>query len=61
MCDDMRLLLQIGNRNTLQYISDLEKDPNTAHYFAGFPRESSDEVVHWDATLAARAAGFLED
>ena len=61
MCDDMRLLLQMGNRNTLQYISDLEKDPNTAHYFAGFPRESSDEVVHWDATLAARAAGFLED
>jgi len=51
----------MSNRNTLQYISDLEKYPNTAHYFAGFPRESSNEVVHWDVTLVAKAASFLED
>ena len=38
----------MGNRNTLQYISDLEKELYTAYYFAvaGFPRESSNEVVH---------------
>ena len=58
--NEMRLLLQMGNRNTLQYISELEKDPYTTYYFAGFPRESNSELVYWDPTLAARAAGFLE-
>jgi hypothetical protein len=58
--DEMRLLLQMGNRNTLEYISDLEKDPYTAYYFAGFPKESSTEVVHWDPILSAKAAGFLK-
>ena len=58
--DEMRLLLQMDNRNTLEYISDLEKDPYTAYYFAGFPKESSTEVVHWDPILSAKAAGFLK-
>ena len=57
--DNLRLLLQMGNRNTLRYISDLEKALYRAYYFAGFPRESNNEVVHWDATLAAKAAGFV--
>ena len=57
--NDLRLLLQMGNRNMIWYISDLEKDLYTTYYFAGFPRESSNQVVHWDATLAAKAAGFF--
>ena len=57
--NDMRLLLRMGNRNTLQYVSHLEKDPFTAQYFAGFPKESSTEVVYWNPTLAANAAGFV--
>ena len=56
---DLSLLLQLGNRNTLQYISKLKKDPYTASYFAGFPKESSDEIVYWDETLAAKEASFL--
>jgi len=52
----------MGNRNTLQYISDLKKDPYIAHYFKGFLNESSNEVVtHWDPILAAKAAGFIEE
>ena len=51
----------MGNRNTLQYISTLEKDPYITYYFVGFPKESDNEVVHWDPTLAAKAAGFLDE
>ena len=54
----LRLLLQMGDRNTLDYISDLEKDPYTAYYFDGFGKESSSEVSYWNADLAAEAAGF---
>jgi len=49
----------MGNRNTLWFISDFEKDLYTAYYFAEFSRESSNEGVHWDAVLAAKAAVFL--
>ena len=59
--DDLRLLLRMGDRNTLNYISDLEKDPYTTYYFAGFPRESCTEVARWDPILAAKAAGFVVD
>jgi len=57
---DLRLLLQMNNKNTLKYISNLEKDPYTTFYFAGFSKESSNEVVHRKAALAAEAAGFLD-
>ena len=50
----------MGNRNTLQYISTMEKNPYTTYYFAGFLIESSPEVVHWDPILTAKAAGFLD-
>jgi hypothetical protein len=52
-CNGLQLLLQMGNRNSLWYISDLKKDPNTAHYFKGFSNESSYEVTCWDPILAA--------
>ena len=58
---ELKLLLQMGNRNTLDYISELEKDPKTTYFFAGYPRESNNEVVHWDPLLAATAAGFTKD
>ena len=51
----------MGNRNTLQYISDLEKDPYTTYFFAGYPRESNNKVVYWNPMLAAKAVGFLND
>ena len=56
--EDLSLLLQLGNRNTLSYLSDLKKDAFTAHYFAGFPQASSTEVSYWNASLTAKAAGF---
>ena len=58
---DLRLVLHMGSRNTLQYISTLERDPYTTYYFAGFPKESSNEVIHWDQILAAKAARFLDE
>ena len=51
----------MGNINTLQYISTLEKNPYTTYYFAGFPKESRNEVIYWDPILATKAAGFLDD
>jgi hypothetical protein len=57
--ETMRLLLHMGDRNTLNYISKLTKDPYTQYYFMGFQNESSTEAVHWDKVRSARAAGFL--
>ena len=58
---ELKLLLQMGNRNTLEYISDLEKDPKTTYFFAGYTSESNNEVVYWDPVLAAAAAGLAEE
>ncbi len=57
----LTLLLYMGNRNTLSYLSDLKKDVYTASYFAGFvPANSngSGAVSYWHREVAARAAGF---
>jgi hypothetical protein len=56
----MTLLLLMGNRATLNYITNLEKDPLTAAYFKGFSDLSSSVVSYWDSDLAAKAAGFVE-
>eukprot|EP00956_Cyclotella_meneghiniana_P007994 scaffold10655_cov51-Cyclotella_meneghiniana.AAC.1 len=57
--NDLRLLLRMGDRNFLDYISELEKDPYTVHYFAGFGQESSTNISYWNADRAAQAAGFV--
>ena len=59
--NDLRLLLQLSNRNTLQYISDLKKDNFTMYYFEGYPNESNHIISYWNPKLAARAAGFITD
>ena len=56
---DLELLLKMNNRNTLKYISTLEKDPFPTYYFAGFQQISYDRLEKWDSTLAAKAAGFI--
>jgi hypothetical protein len=59
--DNMRPLLKMRNGSMLDYVSDLEKDPFTTFYFAGFGNNSSSNVpLRWDKALAAQAAGFLE-
>eukprot|EP00574_Skeletonema_japonicum_P005934 CAMPEP_0201715830 /NCGR_PEP_ID=MMETSP0593-20130828/1925_1 /ASSEMBLY_ACC=CAM_ASM_000672 /TAXON_ID=267983 /ORGANISM="Skeletonema japonicum, Strain CCMP2506" /LENGTH=276 /DNA_ID=CAMNT_0048205439 /DNA_START=459 /DNA_END=1289 /DNA_ORIENTATION=+ len=58
----LTLLLYMGNRNTLSYLSRLEKDPYTASYFAGFvPTNSTrpEGECYWNREAAARAAGFI--
>ena len=57
---DLRLLLKMGNRSTLDYISELEKDPYTVHYFKGFGDSSNNSTpLRWNKAIAARAAGFV--
>ena len=57
----LTLLLYMGNRNTLAYLSDLKKDTYTASYFAGFvpvhPNRRGGES-YWNREVAARDAGF---
>ena len=57
---NIQLLLQVGNRNTLQHISELEKDLYAMYYFSGPPKESSNRVIQWETTLAAKAPGILD-
>jgi hypothetical protein len=58
--EDLSLLLKNGDRNTLNYISKLTKDPLTDFYFCGLGSRTLGSVCHWDSNLAARAAGFVE-
>ena len=58
---DLRLLLQMGNRNSLRYISDPKKDPYIAHCFKGFSNNSCYEDTHWDPILAAKVASFIKE
>ena len=53
----LALLLYMGNRQTLTYLSHLKKDPYTASYFAGFVAGTTSES-YWNREQAARAAGF---
>ena len=59
--NDLRLLLQMSNRNTLQYISELKKDNYTTYYFDGYPSESNHIISYWNPKLAAKAAGFITE
>lgn len=59
--NEMRLLLRNGCRDTLNYISKLEKDPFSQYYFAGFGDETTSTPTPWNSTLAAMAAGFISD
>jgi len=56
--DDMRLLLNMRDRTTLSYISNLEKDKYTSLYFQGFPQEEVCEIRYWNEKLAAIKARF---
>jgi hypothetical protein len=56
--DEMWLLLRNGCRDTLNYISDLKKDPFTRYYFAGFGDGVHSTPAPWNSTLAATAAVF---
>jgi hypothetical protein len=58
--ENMKLLLQMGNRDTLAYLSELEKDRFTTYYFQGFCNESSDRISYWNSDLTARVAGFVK-
>ena len=49
----------MNNRNTLNFIPDLEKDRYTAYYFNGLPNQAVNEIVYWDENLAAKAASFI--
>ena len=60
-CNDLWLLLQMSDRNTLQYTSNLKKDNFSMYYFEGYPNESKHIISYWNQKLAARAAGFITD
>jgi hypothetical protein len=57
---DLSLLLKNSNRNTLNYISKLTKDPLADFYFAGLNNKTVGGVSRWNSILAAKAAGFTE-
>jgi hypothetical protein len=57
--DEMRLLLRNGCRETLNYISDLKKDPFPQYYFAGFGDGVHLTPAAWNSNLAATAAVFF--
>ena len=59
--NDLRLLLQMSNRNTLQYISYLKMDNFTMYYFEGYPSESNHIISYCNPKLAARATGFITE
>ncbi len=57
--NDPRLLLQMLNRNTLQYITELKKNNYTRNYFEGYPSESNLIISYQNPKLAAKAAGYI--
>ena len=59
--NNLWLLLQMRNRNTLQNISKLKKDNYTTYYFEGYPSESNHIISYWNPKLAAKAAGFITE
>ena len=55
--DDMRLLLRLGDRSTMRYISNLHKNKAIDSFFKGYSCNST-EAVSWNPDMAAKAAGF---
>ena len=56
--DDIRLLLKLGNRSTMNYISKLNKNKAIDEFFKGYSFHNQ-VVALWDPILVATAAGFL--
>ena len=59
--DDMRLLLLNGDRNTMSYISELQKDKCIQNFFEGYVPQGKDNFspVVWDSNRACKAAGII--
>ena len=58
--DDMRLLLRLGDRSSMKYISSLHKNKTIECFFKGYSL-SNHKGVKWNPMLAASAAGFSQD
>ena len=58
--DDMRLLLRLGDRSSMKYISSLRKNKTIECFFKGYSL-SNHKGVKWDPKMAASAAGFSFD
>jgi hypothetical protein len=64
--DDVRLLLRNGDRSTMAYIQDLQKNTMVKCFFNGYVSHDTSEqyansqgLLKWDCTKAAREAGFI--
>ena len=55
--NDMRLLLKLRDRSTMEYISKLKKNQTVHNFFKGYQHNSQAPVL-WNSNLAALAAGF---
>ena len=54
--NDIRLLLTNKDWNTLDYLASLEKNPEVAQFFKGYP-DLPNEFVRWDSTLTITEVG----
>ncbi len=50
---DLRLLLKLGDRSTLRYVKDLEKDKDTADFFKAYVELRSGQY-YWNRDVAIR-------
>ena len=57
---DIRLLIRKGDRETLSYISDLEKDKLIRYFFEGYSDTNNSNGAKWNSDLAAQAAGYIK-
>jgi hypothetical protein len=57
--NDMRLLLKLSDRSTIEYISKLQKNQKVHDFFKGYQHNTRAPVL-WNSKLAALAAGFSD-
>lgn len=63
--EDVRLLLRNGDRSTIAYIQDLEKNTLVKSFFKGYVPETSENgentkgLMKWNSEKASKAAGFF--
>jgi hypothetical protein len=64
--DDIRLLLRIRDRSTMEYIMDLKKNRLVKCFFKGYTATSSEEnetngltITKWNSKKASKEAGFI--
>ena len=55
--NDIRLLLRLGDRSTMKYITNLHKNKKIDSFFKGYLYDNQG-AVSWEPLLAASAAGF---